>query len=176
MSYTFLAYIFLSIVIWLTVVIRLSQMPRPVSAIFVAVMFFLIFIFYSGRCFYGSTVKNNPNGTWPPIINMCPDYLVYYKWNGTDTCIDLSGVNRSNGTLIPWTHDDSFQNPPTNPAKYFPYIYKPGMSDNQIANLCTQANQNGVSWEGIADGNGGCTYYNSRLVKGENDGGGNCVS
>ena len=172
MNYYFLAYIFLCIFIWITAVVRLSQLPRPVSSIIVAVLFLLIFIFYGTRWFYGSSITNNPNGSWPPVINMCPDYLVYYKWNGTDTCIDLSGVNRSNGKLLPWTQDDSFQNPPTNPDKYFQFVYKPGMTTTQIDTLCKQANDNGLSWEGITNGDN-CTYYTSGST-GNRANGANC--
>ena len=160
MSYSFIAFIFVCLVIWITAVVKLSKMPRAVSSIIVAVLFLLIFIFYGQRWFYGPAINNDPNGTWPPIINMCPDYLLYFKRNGVDTCIDMSGINRSGGSRKSWTQDDNFQNPSTDNAKYFPYVYKPGMTDGAIKNLCTQAMAVGLTWEGITNGES-CTYYNS---------------
>ena len=145
MKYSFIAFIFICIIVWLTAVVKLSQMPRPVTSIIVAVMFLLTFILFGRRWFYGPSVANNPNGMWPPIINMCPDYLVYYKRNGRDTCIDLVGV--STGSMLkPWTRDDSFQNPPADDAKYFNYTYKTGMN---IATLVGPTDNAGLTWEGI---------------------------
>ena len=158
MDYYFMIYIFLCIILWITAVVRLSQMPRPVSSIIVAVFFILIFIFYGIRWFYGPTIDNDPNGTWPPIINMCPDYLVYFKNGSADTCVDLIGVNRSNDTLVSWTTDNGFSNPPKDQKKYFNYIYKPGMSADIINNvLCPAAKAAGLTWEGITNGET-CTY------------------
>ena len=160
MSYSFIAFIFVSLVIWITTVVNLSKMPRALSSIIVAVLFLLIFIFYGQRWFYGSTINNDLNGTWPPIINMCPDYLLYFKRGGADTCIDMSGINRSGGPLKAWSQDDNFQNPPADDTKYFPYVYKSGMTEDAIKNLCRQAMSAGLTWEGITNGES-CTYYNS---------------
>jgi hypothetical protein len=46
----------------------------------------------------GSMFSETPV-SWPPTINTCPDYLVYYgrqKADGTkqDSCIDLIGVSK----------------------------------------------------------------------------------
>ena len=163
MDYYFIAYLFLCLFVWSTAVVRLFQGNRSISAIIVATLFLFIFILYGTRWFYGSKLANDPNGTWPPIINMCPDYLVYFNWNGADTCIDMSGVNRSGGSFKPWTQDDDFNNPPADASKYFPYVYTAGMTSDQINNLCTQAMAYGLSWEGITNGET-CTYYNSNAI------------
>jgi len=84
---------------------------------------------------------------------MCPDYLVYFKHNG-DTCIDISGVNRSGRTLKAWTSEDTPQNPPADPAKYFRFVYKSGADVKQ---LCQAAINAGLTWEGITNGES-CTY------------------
>ena len=167
MNYSFIAFIFVCLIVWLTAVVKLSQMPRPVTSIFVAVMFLLIFLFYGRRWFYGPSLANNPNGSWPPVINMCPDYLVHYVRGGRDTCVDLVGVSKS-GTLKAWTQDDSFQNPPADDAKYFPYTYKPTMTLDNIRNLQGPTLSAGLTWEGITPN---IVQYDSRIVKiGENTG------
>ena len=84
-----------------------------------------------------------------------------------DTCIDLIGVNRSNGALFPWSQDDSTSNPPSNSNKYFPFIYKAGMSQNQLKVLCNAAQQLGLTWEGITNGES-CSYAPPSQVLGPN--------
>jgi len=87
---------------------------------------------------------------------MCPDYLIYYKntasnsLNFTDSCVDLLGIGST--YLIPWTTDETKQNPPTAYTKFFPYVYKPGMTEPQLKNLCAMAQQYGLTWEGIYNG------------------------
>jgi hypothetical protein len=35
---------------------------------------------------------------------------------------------------------------------FFPFVFKPGMTTEQIQNLCIQAQQYGLTWEGIFNG------------------------
>jgi len=121
-----------------------------------------IFIVFGIKWFSPGSVFSKTPVSWPPTINTCPDYLVHYGRlmpDGTkqDTCIDLIGVNRSNGALFPWSQDDSTSNPPSNPNKYFPFTYKAGMSQNQLKVLCDSAQQLGLTWEGITNGES-CSY------------------
>jgi hypothetical protein len=155
-SYSFIAYIFLCIVIGLGTTVMLMQSGRPIAGIICLVLFVFIFIFY-GRRWFGKSSVGGYSGSWPPMINMCPDYLLYYKRNGKDTCVDLVGVNRSKGMLMPWTQGESPENPPANDAKYFNYVYKAGMTSDQIKVICDAALQSGLTWEGITNGES-CTY------------------
>jgi len=155
-SYSFIAYIFLCIVIALGTTVMLMQTGRPIAGIICLVLFVFIFIFY-GRRWFGRNSTGSYSGTWPPIINMCPDYLLYFNRNGKDTCVDLVGVNRSKGALMPWTQGESPENPPANDAKYFMYVYKAGMNPADIQVLCDAALASGLTWEGITNGES-CTY------------------
>jgi hypothetical protein len=82
--------------------------------------------------------------------------LVYYKniksnsLNFTDSCVDLLGIGSSQ--LVPWTSEETPSNPPANANKYFPYIFKPGMTADQLKVLCAMAQQYGLTWEGIYNG------------------------
>lgn len=156
MRFSMIAYILLSIVIGLTVFQRLNAANRLWAAILATVLFILIFIFYGMRWF-----ETKPNdvykGVWPPIINMCPDYLVYFKQGGKESCVDMVGVNRSGGILKPWTKEDSPSNPPTDEAKYFNYVYKPNMNKTKMRELCKAAMDYGLTWEGITNGES-CTF------------------
>ena len=168
MNYSFIAYIFLSIVGGLTVCMKLMQSGRMWAAILCLVLFILIFVFYGIRWFSKGNLIGQYSGTWPPLINTCPDYLVYYKRGGKDTCVDLLGVNRSRGILRSWTQDDSAKNPPADDAKYFPHVYKPNMSNADLRILCDTAQQAGLTWEGITNGDS-CTFNPESNVLGPNE-------
>jgi hypothetical protein len=161
MDYSFIAYIFSCIVIGLGAFVTLNNSGRTWSAILSLVLFGLIFTFYGLRWFRGDKSAYTYTGSWPPIINMCPDYLIYFKKpNGAETCIDMVGVNRSGGGLKPWTQDDSPANPPEDPQKYFPYVYKPGLAGAKLKELCDKAMENGLTWEGITNGES-CVFTSS---------------
>jgi len=163
-SYSMIAYIFICIILGLTVPMQLMQSGRQLAALFCLVLFILIFIFYGMRWFSSSSLTNY-TGSWPPIINTCPDYLLYYMRGKQATCIDMLGINRSGGLLKPWTKGSSPQNPPADDAKYFPYIYKAGMNPADVKKLCTLAQQAGLTWEGITNGES-CTFNPPSTVLG----------
>jgi hypothetical protein len=64
--------------------------------------------------------------------------------------------------LRPWTSDDNPSNPPADSSKYFPAIYKPGMSASELDQLKQlTASYPGLTWEGIISpdgGENGCTF------------------
>lgn len=156
MKFSLIAYVLLCIVVGLTVFQQLSGSGRTWSAIITLILFILIAVFFGMRWF-GENPTRVYKGVWPPIINMCPDYLVYYKNGMTDTCVDMIGVNRSGGVLRSWTKEDSPANPPADDTKYFKHVYKPGMTEAQLKELCKATMDAGLTWEGITNGES-CTY------------------
>lgn len=158
MSYSFIAYILFCIAFGLTVVVTLFRMDRMISALSALVLLSLVFAFYGIRWF-DSSKPGYMSDSWPPVINACPDYLVYYKNTNTneETCVDLIGVNRSNGTLKPWPKDKTPENPPAGNEFYFKKVYKPTLTAEQKRDLCNSAMSLGLSWEGITNGES-CTY------------------
>jgi hypothetical protein len=167
-SYSLVAYIFVSIVLEFTLLTTLLQSGRMIAGILGLLLVLGVLILFGMRWF-GTSSTSPYKGAWPPIINMCPDYLVYFKNGGADTCVDLGGVNRSNGALKAWTKEDSPAQPPSDPTKYFNYIYKRGMSEVEITALCRAAMSAGLTWEGITNGES-CTYLPRSTVGGSNDG------
>jgi hypothetical protein len=156
MDYSFIAYIFLSIVVGLGTFTQLTKVDRYWAAILSLILFILIFVFYGMRWFRGTSSAFTYTGSWPPVINMCPDYLVYYKNSPIGgACVDMLGVS-TNGSLKVFTKEDS-SNPPQDRAKYFPGVYKPGMTEKELARLCKLSGQYGLTWEGIYNG-GSCVY------------------
>ena len=56
---------------------------------------FFVLIYFGFIWFKPTKSKLN---TWPPVINMCPDYLTYYKpTGGTGVCLDMLGVSKNGG-------------------------------------------------------------------------------
>ncbi len=157
MDYAFLAFVFLCIALGLSTFQALSNSGRNWAAILTLILFILIFVFYGQRWFRDTKTTATYTGSWPPIINMCPDYLVYFKNGNKDTCIDILGVSRNSDVLKPWTKDDNPQSPPSDTAKYFNYVYKPNMTPEQLKTLCDAAMSNGLTWEGITNGES-CTF------------------
>ena len=162
MSWSLIAYIFFCIVVGLGSFMQLLNSGRMLAAILCLILFILIFVFFGLRWFPGGESVFTYKGPWPPLINTCPDYLVYYNNNGQDTCIDMLGVSR-NGNLKSWTKDDNPKNPPADSSKYFPYTYKPGMSIEALNKLCQATNAAGLTWEGITNGES-CYNFASQLT------------
>lgn len=157
MDFFFILYVFICIVIGLGLFRFLTNSGRNWAAFLVLVLSILIFVFYGMRWFEGTQSTFRYSGPWPPSINMCPDYLVYFNNDGKDTCVDVLGVTRTGSTLKPWTRDDNPQNPPADPAKYFDAVYKPGMSMDDLQILCDAAKSAKLTWEGITNGDS-CTF------------------
>jgi hypothetical protein len=161
-SFLFYGYIFVSIVLGLGGLMYLVRANRSAAGITYLTLAILIFVFYGQRWFRGTQSIFSYTGTWPPVINMCPDYLVYYKeGTGQDICIDMVGMSQ-NGALQVATPEDIRNLATTTLAdnKKFPFTYKPGMTADQLKNLCDATRAAGLTWEGVTNGES-CTYASS---------------
>ena len=105
----------------------------------------------------GSVFAKTPV-SWPPTINTCPDYLVYYgraRGDGTkeNTCIDLVGVSK-NGGLKVFSKEvlQGVGNPPAENEFYFSLKTESSDNDAKKQELCTRAIQAGLTWEGVTNG------------------------
>ena len=123
-----------------------------------AVLFFIaasaIFLIYGLRWFGSDkSLLSNAPVSWPPTINTCPDYLTYYNLlvgkESYDMCIDMIGVSRKGGITV-FTPD----NPPVDPLStaYFQLATKSADPVQRNAELCQRAIMNGLTWEGITNG------------------------
>ena len=163
MDFSFIAYVFLCIVLGLGVFTQLSNSGRTWGGIITLILFILIFVFYGIRWFRGTSSVFNYSGSWPPIINMCPDYLVYFKKGTQDTCVDLTGVAKTQAVLAPWSSEDTTANPPASDTKYFKFVYKPGADATRMKLLCKETINAGLTWEGITNGES-CTFTSPTTV------------
>ena len=92
--------------------------------------------------------------SWPPVINTCPDYLMYYKRKRSDgsyedTCVDKLGVSK-NGSLKVIPGDGNIND--GNDEYFFSLTTKSSDSTKKKQELCMRAIQYGLTWEGITNG------------------------
>jgi hypothetical protein len=145
-------YVLVAIVVTLGLFVAISNSGRTWTALVVLLVLIRFDILFYQRWFRSSYSSLGPySANWPPIINMCPDYLIYYNKDGEDTCIDLIGVSTGN-TLRPWTEDETPENPPRDTNKYFPHVYKVGANIPALQKATANA---GLTWEGIVGTDGG---------------------
>jgi hypothetical protein len=97
-----LAYYVLGIMVIINVFNLLWDSGKRIAAAISAALLIMVFIFYSYRWFPSSittsesTCSGTPSaapscGPWPPIVNMCPDYMVLWKDSaGTNYCYDVN--------------------------------------------------------------------------------------
>jgi hypothetical protein len=137
-------------------------------------------LFYFGLKWFGT-----PEATltqWPPVINMCPDYLTFVpsiKSSSTATttipgCVDMLGVSKSgvlhittSSALTSLTRSEN-SSPGAN-YKVFPYSSTDittataagGTSGTEkIQEICNACQTAGITWEGVFDGDT-CIALNS---------------
>jgi hypothetical protein len=125
---------------------------------FGAILFLIgsIFVFMTyGTKWFGKKggIFSDTPVSWPPTINTCPDYLVYYKRQMTDgttqdSCIDLIGVSK-NGSIKLFPSDGSV---PTTNDYYFSLATKSTDANGRTSELCQNTLTAGLTWEGITNG------------------------
>ena len=98
--------------------------------------------------------------TWPPSINLCPDFLSLYSVAGTPYCVDTAGVSTIPSALAQFN--------PSNPITGVVTA-----SENHLFNLFTKLSgtdranaikgeclRTGVTWEAVFDG---INLYNNTI-------------
>jgi hypothetical protein len=143
-----------------------------------AFLFFIgsltVFIVYGLRWFSSeNSIFSQTPVQWPPTINTCPDYLVYYGRKMPDgtvqnTCIDMIGVSK-NGSLkvFPKSGDA-----PAADDYYFSLVTKSTDANAKNMELCQRTIDAGLTWEGISNGES-CISPNGDVTPSGGNGGGN---
>jgi len=146
-------YIVLAIAIVMGGSYKLSGMGMVAASLFFIGSLIICFIFGTKWFGQSDSMFSSTPVSWPPTINTCPDYLVYYgrkmpDGSTQDTCVDMIGVSR-NGTLkiFPKNGDT-----PTTDDYYFSLTTKSSDTTAKNSELCQRAIANGLTWEGITNG------------------------
>jgi len=123
-----------------------------------------ICVFYGLRWFNGTNAKSlGYSGSWPPFVNMCPDYFsVYTDVSGNQHCVDYVGFAKQG--LNVYQKGSSPVTYPNTSANAIPFTELD--TDEKKCNICREL---GVTWEGVWDGQ---TCF--KTVKSGGGGSGNC--
>jgi len=111
----------------------------------------LLVLIYFGLRWFGTPGSNKPR-KWPPVINMCPDYLTYVP--SIPGCVDMLGVSK-NGNLARSMPSDIATLNATNSQKVFKYTstdVKAASGPTDLQRICDSCQNAGVTWEGVYDG------------------------
>jgi len=152
MDFTFLLYIFLSCVIGIGGAYKLVQMERPVAGILYLVGAIAILIFFGLLWFTGDSLRVGKIETksWPPAINLCPDFLSIYERtiNGSKekVCVDLIGVGTQGGIQKMTAPEQALKE-----EFVFHLFSNLGGGARQRA-ICQHCKDKKVTWEGVYDG------------------------
>lgn len=127
-------------------------------AVIFAVGAVLVFYFFDQRWF---GVQAALPRTWPPTVNMCPDYLTFIP-NVSESssasggvCVDLLGVTSSSAGIQKTKQSELSSLSAADTNKVFEYTaedVKAAKSADDLQLICTRCNIAGVTWEGVWDG------------------------
>ena len=127
-------------------------------AVIFAIGAVLTFYFFDQRWF-GS--QQSIPATWPPTVNMCPDYLTFIpKIAGSKSasgggCVDLLGVTSKDAGLVRTKKSELLTITPADSNRLFEYTaddVKAAKNIDDLQKICSRCNITGLTWEGVFDG------------------------
>lgn len=158
MDFWLIAYIILCVVLGGYSVSTLYKRTQTIAAMITLVLLLLIFTFYGLRWFKGGNLKGTTKDgevTWPPIVNMCPDFMVAWKnTDGRTYCYDAGNVYG----LKTSTDSNLTSNLTINGVSgQSAYKIKGTTKDettmkSNFENVIRNNPGNGIRWEGVWDG------------------------
>ncbi len=159
MEYSFLLYIFATAILILGGSSYFFSTGKTFLAAFFLIGSLMAAIIFGFRWFTaGGELTGTPTGSWPPVMNSCPDFLSLYTVGGSPVCIDTQGVAGSGGMSM-WT------DPAQTDERYLFRLYTNLTGEARAKQLCNECSSKKVSWEGLFDGTS-CTNINPPLPSG----------
>ena len=172
MSWLFILYLIVGILIVVYGTNYLSPFGM-LRAIIYAIGSILLIIFFGFRWFSSTQTSNS----WPPTINMCPDYLTFVPTiNGSKSasgggCVDLHGVTKLGSGLAKSNPSELTTISHTDTHKLFEYtaadITAAQGNSTTIQTICNRCQVAGVTWEGIYDGDVCQALNSASLAQGQ---------
>lgn len=151
MDYLLLLYILVSVAIIWGGAVGFIQSERSIGGFLFVVGTLLIAVYYGLRWFSGDSLKATQVSykSWPPIINLCPDFLTMTKkteaGKSVNVCVDLIGV--SNGGIQRLTDPNNIAN-----DNFVFRLYEDLQGAARLRKLCQECKDKKVTWEGVFDG------------------------
>lgn len=127
---------------------RLYETGQVRATIF-AVGGILILVYFGFRWFAPKIVPRR----WPPVINMCPDYLTYVP--RLPGCVDILGVTNGSAGITKTQPSEIDTVQASNRSKVFEYTSEDvgkAKVASDLQKICDRCQSAGVTWEGVYDG------------------------
>ena len=162
MDYWFIAYIVICICLGGGLVAQLYNRQQTIGAMVLLVLVIAIFSFFGLRWFQDGELKGSKAASqaWPPIINLCPDFMVATKGtDGNTYCYDPTNTYSlaSDTRVTSFTPSGS-----TNPvagikiydtvSKANPLTTPTTSAVKSITDIVTTTSNQALRWEGVWDG------------------------
>lgn len=144
----------------------LYKRGQSLAAMIALVLLILVFIFYGLRWFPGGNLNGTKpsGGPWPPIVNMCPDFMASHVDSATNKvyCYDAANIyNMKSATA--GTAGLAMTSPIINGVSQAAYLLQDPTSStnknplkttlkNGASTLTQDSNGKYVRWEGVWDG------------------------
>ncbi len=98
-----IVYILLCVLVGGYAVSSLYNRQQTIAAMLTLVLIVLVFTFYGLRWFQGGALKGTEakKGEWPPIVNMCPDFMITYKKDNNIYCYDVNNTYNARANTSP---------------------------------------------------------------------------
>ncbi len=152
MDYLFILYILFSIFVGVGGTFYLVKSDRTLAGFLYLIGAILILTFDGLRWFTSDALQASryDSKTWPPIVNVCPDFLSVYERSGGNgqkekICVDLIGVSQGGIQKLV---------DPANVANDN-FVFKLHMNKKgaeRMRALCDECRLKKVTWEGVFDG------------------------
>jgi hypothetical protein len=146
MDFLFLLFIFLAAVGIVGSSYFLYSGGRPITTFILFGGSLTLTIVYGLKWFRSDGTINLATPTvWPPVINVCPDFLSVTKIGGRAVCVDTIGVSPIGGLQ---------KNDGTLTAANTIFDLKADISDSvaRTKALCDLCREKKLTWEGVFDG------------------------
>lgn len=166
MDFWVILYSLICVVIGGGVVAFLSKRNQSIGAMIALVLLLLVFILFGLRWFPGGNLNGSQPkaGAWPPIVNMCPDFMASWKDASTNKiyCYDAANIyGLKTGVSATGFESKTINNLPTqsalliqNPAGTTESGKNP-FKNNLVTNSASFTGNSATSivrWEGVWDG------------------------
>lgn len=153
MDFLLIAYILISIALIVGLFFTNFSNGKPILAVLSALGVLGASILFGIRWFPGGAFSIgakaiSQGGSWPPNINVCPDYLTFIRVANKPYCIDTLGISRRNGTNVGM---NKYSDGATDAQSLFD-LHADKSGEARTAALVEECKTKGVLWEGIYNG------------------------
>lgn len=178
MDYWFIAYIVICVCIGGGLVAYMYNRAQNIGAMILLVLLIAVYAFFGLRWFSGTTLKGTTpagaGGAWPPVVNLCPDFMTAVKASETAAvpsatsdlyCIDTNGVYNLESDAVSSYFKKVYTSSTdsgrmgikigtydTGTKKYTSPMKTAATPVSNITEISTGPNVKNIRWEGVWDG------------------------